>query len=122
VLKAQHHRGREVTEYTLALTGNGAIGSGDAEPLARAMESFVLTKTMPRARTRSFSRPGKRLFPSTSCTRYATSSRRSSARNSARSATKDAVAQIGRIEQTLGLADLAQSPPHRRPRHELPHK
>jgi hypothetical protein len=47
VLKVQHHRGREVTEYTLALTGNGAIGSGDAKPLARAIESFVLTKTIP---------------------------------------------------------------------------
>jgi hemerythrin superfamily protein len=31
-----------VTEYILAVTGKGAIGSGDAEPLARAMESFVL--------------------------------------------------------------------------------
>ena len=41
-LKAQHHRGRKVTEYILAVTGKGAIGSGDAEPLARAMESFVL--------------------------------------------------------------------------------
>ena len=42
VLKAQHDRGREVTEYILAVTGKGGVGTGDTEPLARALESFVL--------------------------------------------------------------------------------
>src|ERR1700674_1687409 len=42
VLKAQHDRGREVTEYILAVAGKGTIGSGDAEPLARALAGFVL--------------------------------------------------------------------------------
>ena len=42
VLTAQHDRGREVTEYILAVTGKGTIGAGDADPLARALESFVL--------------------------------------------------------------------------------
>jgi hypothetical protein len=42
VLKAQHDRGREVTEYILAVTGKGIVGTGNAEPLARALESFVL--------------------------------------------------------------------------------
>jgi len=42
VLKNQHDRGREVTDYILAVTGKGAIGSTDAEPLARAFETFVL--------------------------------------------------------------------------------
>ena len=35
---------------------------------------------------------------------------------------EDAVAQIGQIEQALGLVDLAQSPRRRRPRHELASK
>src|SRR5437763_13355786 len=42
VLKAQHDRGREMTEYILAVTGKGGVGTGDTEPLARALESFVL--------------------------------------------------------------------------------
>jgi hemerythrin-like domain-containing protein len=42
VLKAQHDRGREITDYILAVASKGAIGTGDAEPLARASESFVL--------------------------------------------------------------------------------
>ena len=30
VLKAQHDRGREITDYILAVAGKGAIGTGDA--------------------------------------------------------------------------------------------
>ena len=35
VLKVQHDRGPEVTDYILAVTGKGVIGTGDTEPLAR---------------------------------------------------------------------------------------
>src|SRR6516165_5153048 len=42
VLIAQHNRGREITDYILAVTDKGAIASGDAEPLARVFETFVL--------------------------------------------------------------------------------
>ena len=42
VLKAQHDRGREITEYILSVTGSGKIGSGDAGPLAQALGRFVL--------------------------------------------------------------------------------
>ena len=31
-----------MTEYILAVTGKGGVGTGDTEPLARALESFVL--------------------------------------------------------------------------------
>ncbi|HEY1537172.1 MAG TPA: hemerythrin domain-containing protein [Polyangiaceae bacterium] len=39
-LLAQHQRGREITGYVLSVTRQ-AIGIGDAEPLARALESFA---------------------------------------------------------------------------------
>jgi hypothetical protein len=42
ILIAQHQRGREITDYVLAVTGKGAIGTGDAEPLARALDSVEL--------------------------------------------------------------------------------
>lgn len=41
-LVAQHDRGREITDYIAAVAAKGAIGTADAEPLARAFESFVL--------------------------------------------------------------------------------
>jgi hemerythrin-like domain-containing protein len=42
VLIAQHRRGREITDYVLAVTGKEAIGTGDAEPLARVFEAMDL--------------------------------------------------------------------------------
>jgi len=42
VLIAQHQRGREITDYVLAVTAKGAIGTGDTEPLARALDSVEL--------------------------------------------------------------------------------
>jgi hemerythrin-like domain-containing protein len=41
VLLVQHTRGREITEYVLAVTKADRIPSNSIEPLARAMESFV---------------------------------------------------------------------------------
>ena len=39
-LTAQHQRGREITEYVLAATRD-TLGAGNAEPLARTLESFA---------------------------------------------------------------------------------
>jgi hemerythrin-like domain-containing protein len=41
ILVAQHNRGREITEYTLAVTNAPRIAAQHAEPLARIFESFV---------------------------------------------------------------------------------
>ena len=41
VLKAQHARGREINGFVTAKCAKGRIGAGDAEPLARALESFA---------------------------------------------------------------------------------
>ena len=95
VLKAQHDRGREVTEYILAVTGKGDIGTGDAEPLARALESFVLMYENHAAREDTI------VFP-------AWKSTLSERQQFGKDGYEDAVTQIGQIEQALGLADLAQ--------------
>lgn len=39
-LLAQHARGREITAYILDRTKSGRVGSGDAEPMARALVTF----------------------------------------------------------------------------------
>jgi hemerythrin-like domain-containing protein len=41
ILIAQHNRGREITEYTLAVTNASKISVLHAEPLARVFEGFV---------------------------------------------------------------------------------
>jgi hemerythrin-like domain-containing protein len=40
-LLAQHQRGREITAFIQAETSGGRIGAGEAEPLARALETFA---------------------------------------------------------------------------------
>ena len=41
-LKQQHDRGREIIDFVLGVTGKGAVGSGETEPLARAFETLFL--------------------------------------------------------------------------------
>jgi hemerythrin-like domain-containing protein len=40
-LLAQHQRGREITAFVRERSGAGKIAAGDAEPLARALDGFV---------------------------------------------------------------------------------
>jgi hemerythrin-like domain-containing protein len=40
-LLAQHDRGREITAYIQSRCASGKVAAGDAEPLARALESFA---------------------------------------------------------------------------------
>src|SRR5205814_6159590 len=42
ILIAQHNRGREITDYVLAVTNAPKISAAHAEPLARVFDSFVL--------------------------------------------------------------------------------
>jgi hemerythrin-like domain-containing protein len=41
VLKRQHQRGREITDYIERVSNNGRIGTGDVDPLARVLDSMV---------------------------------------------------------------------------------
>src|ERR1700756_3696968 len=50
ILTEQHNRGREITDYVLAVTSSGKISSAHAEPLAKAFEAFVLMYQNPAAR------------------------------------------------------------------------
>jgi hemerythrin-like domain-containing protein len=42
VLVVQHNRGREVTDYIIGVTQGAKFGANNAEPLAKALEAFVL--------------------------------------------------------------------------------
>jgi hemerythrin-like domain-containing protein len=106
VLKAQHDRGREVTEYILAVTGKGVIGTGDAEALARALESFVLMYQNHAAREDTIVFPAwKEALSERQLHEIGDKFEEIEHQQFGKDGYEDAVAQI---EQALGLADLAQ--------------
>ena len=109
VLKVQHDRGREVTEYILAVTGKGVIGMGDAEPLARALESFVLMYQNHAAREDTIVFPAwKEALSERQLHEMGDKFEEIERQQFGKDGFEDAVSQIGQIEQALGLADLAQ--------------
>jgi len=109
VLKAQHDRGREVTEYILAVTGKGDIGTGDAEPLARALESFVLMYENHAAREDTIVFPAwKETLSEHQLREMGDKFEEIERQQFGKDGYEDVVTQIGQIEQALGLADLAQ--------------
>ena len=108
VLKAQHDRGRQVTDYILAVTGKGTL-SVDGEPLARALESFVLMYQNHTAHEDTIVFPAWKAVLSTRQL-HEMSDRFEDIEHQqfGKDGFEDAVAQIGQIEQVLGFADLAQ--------------
>jgi hemerythrin-like domain-containing protein len=108
VLLRQHMRGREITDYILGVTHNGRIAPAQAEPLAMAME------TMARMYEAHTAREDTVLFPAwkddLSGQRLAELSEQFEDiehRVFGEDGFKDAVQRIARVEQMLGIADLA---------------
>jgi hemerythrin-like domain-containing protein len=114
VLLAQHNRGREITDYVLAVTGKGSIGTGDAEPLARAFESFVLMYQNHTAREDTIVFPAwKDALSERQLHEMGERFEDIEHKQFGKDGFEDAVKEIGQIEQALGFADLARftSPP-----------
>ena len=109
VLKAQHDRGREVTDYILTIAGKGSIGTSDAEPLARALEAFVLMYQNHAAREDTVVFPAwKGTLSERQLHEMDDKFEDIEHRTFGKDGFDDAVKQIGEIEQALGLADIAQ--------------
>jgi hemerythrin-like domain-containing protein len=109
ILISQHQRGREITDYVLALTAKGAIGTGDAEPLARALDSVELMYEHHAAREDTIVFPAwKDALSAHQLDEMGEKFEEIEHQQFGKDGFEDAVAQIGRIEQALGLADLAQ--------------
>jgi hemerythrin-like domain-containing protein len=117
VLIAQHNRGREITDYILAVTGKGTIGAGDAEPLARIFETFVLMYQNHAAREDTIVFPAwKNALSERQLREMGDKFEDIERQTFGKDGFEDAVKQIAQIEQTLGWADLAQftaPPPHK---------
>ena len=108
-LIAQHQRGREITDYILAVTGKGAIGTGGAEPLAGVLDSIELMYANHAAREDTIVFPAwKNSLSAHQLDEIGEKFEEIEHQQFGQDGFTDAVTQIGRIEQMLGLADLAQ--------------
>ena len=115
VLVAQHQRGREITTFVIEVTGKGSIGTGDAEPLARALDTFVLMYRNHAAREDTVVFPAwKTALSERQLHEMGDKFEDIEKQMFGHDGFEDAVKQIADIEQSLGLADLAKftAPPH----------
>jgi hemerythrin-like domain-containing protein len=109
VLLAQHERGREITSYLLAVTKSGKIGSGNAEPLARSLEAFVLMYRNHAAREDTIVFPAwKTHFSEKQLDELSDQFEDIEHKMFGKDGFDDAVEKISAIETALGFADLSQ--------------
>ncbi len=117
VLLAQHRRGREITDYVLALTSKGAIGAGDAEPLARALDGVELMYAQHAAREDTVVFPAwKNALSAHQLDETGELFEEIEHKQFGKDGFEDAVAQIARIEEALGIVDIAQFTPQPPPK------
>ena len=115
ILITQHNRGREITDYIVSATQGAKLGSNNAEPLAKALEGFVLMYRHHAAREDTI------IFPAWKITM--TDSQLDEMNDKfedieheqfGEDGFENAVKQISAIESSLGLTDISQftaSPP-----------
>jgi len=110
ILAAQHQRGREITEYVLAVAKEGP--GGDAEPLARTLESFALMYEEHAAREDTIVFPAwkNRLSPK-ELDEMAERFEDIEHKTFGKDGFEDAVEQIRAIELLLGLENAALTAP-----------
>jgi hemerythrin-like domain-containing protein len=112
ILIAQHQRGREITDYVLALTAKGAIVSADAEPLARALDGVELMYEHHTAHEDTVVFPAwKDALSAHQLDEMGEQFEEIEHRQFGKDGFEDAVAQIAHIEQALGIADIARFTP-----------
>lgn len=108
ILAEQHERGREITDYLLAQGKDGRIAASTAPDLARALRSMVLMYGSHSAREDVIVFPAWKALVSDTGYREAGEEFAEIERKLfGQDAFADADRRIGRIEQHLGLADLA---------------
>jgi hemerythrin-like domain-containing protein len=112
ILVAQHQRGRELTDYILGIAGKGAIGSGDAEPLARILDSVELMYQHHAAREDTVVFPAwKDALSAHQLDEMGELFEEIEHKQFGKDGFEDAVAQIAQIELALGIADISQFTP-----------
>jgi hemerythrin-like domain-containing protein len=109
VLTSQHERGREITEYILAVTGAAKLASANVEPLARAMEALGRMYQHHAAIEDTMVFPAwKQTMTKDQIDEIGDQFEKIEQQQFGKDGYEDAVRQIGEIETSLGLADLGQ--------------
>jgi hemerythrin-like domain-containing protein len=109
ILLVQHQRGREITDYILAVTQGAKLDAKNAEPLAKTLESFVLMYRHHAAREDTILFPAwKQTLTAHQLDELGERFEEIEQQQFGKDGYAEAVKQIGDIESTLGLADLAQ--------------
>jgi len=117
ILIEQHNRGREITDYVLAVTSGGKISPAHAEPLAKVFESFVLMYQNHAAREDTIVFPAwKKNFSDKQLDEISDQFEDIEHKMFGKDGFEDAEKKISGIEAELGFADLAQFTPSAPPK------
>ncbi len=112
ILTAQHARGREITDYILAVTNGGKISSLHAEPLAKVFEGFVRMYENHAAREDTIVFPAwKTNFTDKQLDEISDQFEDIEHKMFGKDGFEDAEKKISNIEGLLGFGDLAQFTP-----------
>src|SRR6476620_897868 len=112
VLIEQHNRGREVTDYVLAVTNGPRISVARAEPLAKVFETFVLMYQNHAAREDTIIFPAwKKNFTDKQLDEVGDQFEDIEHKMFGKDGFEDAEKKISDIEGRLGFADLARFTP-----------
>jgi hemerythrin-like domain-containing protein len=112
ILIAQHNRGREITEYVLAVTHGPKISTAHVEPLASVFDSFVLMYANHAAREDTIVFPAwKKNFTNQQLDEISDQFEDIEHKMFGKDGFDDAEKKISKIESNLGFADLAQFTP-----------
>ena len=109
VLVAQHERGREITDFVLAVTGGAKLGAVNAEPLALALGALVRMYEHHAAREDTIIFPAwKKTLNAGQLDEMGEKFEEIEHEQFGSDGYADAVKQIGDIETALGLSDISQ--------------
>jgi len=112
VLTAQHLRGREVTDYILAVTSGSKVSAAHAEPLAKVFEGFVRMYENHAAREDTIVFPAwKKNYTDKQLDEISDQFEDIEHKMFGKDGFEDAEKKISQIELALGFSDLAQFTP-----------
>jgi hemerythrin-like domain-containing protein len=117
ILVVQHDRGREITDYVLAVTRGAKMGAAGAAQLAAVLESFVLMYQHHAAREDTIVFPAwKQTMNAAQLDEMGDKFEEIERQQFGEDGFETAVKQIADIETALGLADISQFTPPPPPR------
>ncbi len=108
VLKIQHERGRDINDYVTSVTRGGTISSGNARPLADALDGFVLMYRHHAAIEDTVVFPAwKKMVSAKAYDELTDRFENLEHQMFGKDGFEDAVTRIAAIEETLGTGNLA---------------